>query len=50
MITMPPTIMKMLTMPIAMPEMAPVSRSQRFTIVSEAKRLKLSSRPGPRWR
>src|ERR1017187_8051738 len=47
MITMPPTIMKTLTMPIAMPEMAAVSRSQRFTTVSEAKRLKLSSWPGP---
>jgi len=50
MITMPPTIMKTLTMPIAMAEMAAVSCSQRFTMVSEAKRVKLSSWPGRRWR
>ena len=50
MITMPPTTMKTETIPTAMPAMAEVSRSHRLTIVSEAKMLKLSSWPGPRWR
>ena len=50
MMTMPPTTMKTETMPMAMPEIVAVSRSQRLTMVSEAKRLKLSSWPGLRWR
>ena len=50
MITMPPTIMNTATIPTAMPAMAAVSCSQRLTMVSEAKRLKLSSWPGRRWR